>query len=116
MSKYYRRIGTIAYRFVIEAHIKKIELKLPSTGPNSQRVSVILKQGIDLMITIIRWYLGESRRETNNASLMEDGVAFFNEKLIASAIMYYDKRRKAFLPKEVKNLHFLINMNRLLLQ
>ena len=45
---------------------------------------------------------GELRKETHNAPLMEDGKAYFAEKLAVPAVLYYDKRKKLFLPKEVK--------------
>jgi len=32
---------------------------------------------------------------------MEDGQAYFAEKLSVPAVLYYDKRKKLFLPKEV---------------
>jgi len=33
---------------------------------------------------------------------MEDGVAYFNEKLTVPGILYYDNRKKTFLQKEVE--------------
>jgi len=35
---------------------------------------------------------------------MEDGVAYFNEKLSVPGILYYDNRKKTFLQKEVEIL------------
>jgi len=46
MTKYYRRVGTTAFRFIIEAHIQQIELKVPTTNPYPQRLSVIFKRGL----------------------------------------------------------------------
>lgn len=45
MTKYYRRVGTTAFRFILEVEIQKIELKVPATNPYPQRVSVIFKRG-----------------------------------------------------------------------
>jgi len=52
MTKYYRRVGTTAFRFQIEAHIQKIELKVPTTNPYPQRLSVIFKRGLYSILAI----------------------------------------------------------------
>lgn len=56
MTKYYRRAGTIAYRYIIQAEIEKIELKVPTAGPYPQRYSVILKRGIQAFWIKISWH------------------------------------------------------------
>lgn len=49
-------------------------------------------------------FLGDVLRETKNASLVEGGIAYFNEKLSLPATIYYDTRKKAYLQKEVRKL------------
>ena len=45
--------------------------------------------------------LGQYRKETVNAPVLDNGVAFFDEKITIPTIFYYDEVKRMFLEKEV---------------
>lgn len=100
MHSHLRRNGIKPHKFTVEVHMTRVELKLAQQC----RVSVIFKRGI--LPTIFFKYIssiGEHRKETVNAPVLDKGVAIFDEKLAVPAIFYFDENKNAFISKEVPN-------------
>lgn len=51
--------------------------------------------------------IGSHKKETVNAPVLEKGIAYFDEKVSAPAIFYYDEQKGIFLAKEVIDWNIL---------
>jgi len=83
MLRHFKRPGVKALNFVVEIHMTKVELKLAQQC----RISVIFKRG-------------QYRKETVNAPVLDNGIAYFDEKITIPTIFYYDEVKRMFLEKE----------------
>jgi hypothetical protein len=97
MSKFLKRIGTQSHRFIFEVHIDKVEITLPPLC----RVSIALKRG-NLQKDFFLIILGEHKIETTKTPTVVENVAVFNEKLALNVTMYFEKKKKKYLSKEVR--------------
>jgi len=98
MLRHFKRPGVKALNFVVEIHMTKVELKLAQQC----RISVIFKRGTFFSYFILfHNLLGQHRKETVNAPVLDQGVAFFDEKITIPTVFYYDEVKRMFLEKEV---------------
>lgn len=100
MAKFIKRLGTKAYKYAVDVYIDKVYIDIPIAS----RLKVTLKRGIlhlSAALTTTHYITGSHTAETKSLPAIEDGVAIFGETLSISATLYHDKKRNAFLPKEV---------------
>jgi len=83
MSKFIKRLGTTASKFMVELYLTRVELNLVQQC----RIAIILKRGDHVV-------------ETKNALSLEKGAAKFDEKLVIPATLYKDKKKGTYIKKE----------------
>jgi len=96
MSKFIKRLGTTASKFMVELYLTRVELNLVQQC----RIAIILKRGKINFFSNLN-YLGDHVVETKNALSLEKGAAKFDEKLVIPATLYKDKKKGTYIKKEV---------------
>lgn len=98
MSKFIKRLGTTASKYMVEFSCFKIELNLIQPC----KIGLILKRGN----FIVFWHSliklsGDHVEEIKKPVTLEKGVAEFSDKLGIPITLYFDKKKNIYITKEV---------------
>jgi len=74
---------------------------LSSSWLNSVEFQSFSKEVLFSYFILFHNLLGQYRKETVNAPVLDQGVAYFDEKITIPTVFYYDEVKRTFLEKEV---------------